>query len=207
MSFRLPLGLGILFLLILFVGLCFIDDLPTWDLTKSRDSDALKSLRSVRSGYPESEILAEFAALKAQASIREDDSKVPWVDIFRGTNLRRTLLAMSIGNMQQLLGIDFATNYVTIFLATVSGNVSPFLLTMVGAILVFAGVVTGIYLVDRLGSRILALSTFTMVFLIDLVVGVLGFMDYIEKPSIAKVIASMCMLFLSIWTSDLRRLI
>ncbi|ENH69193.1 High-affinity glucose transporter RGT2 [Fusarium oxysporum f. sp. cubense race 1] len=195
MSFRLPLGLGILFPLILFVGLFFVDDSPTWYLTKSRDSDALRSLRSVRSGYPEAEILAEFAALKAQASIREDDSKVPWIDIFRGTNLRRSLLAMSIGNMQQLSGIAFATNYATIFLATVSGNVSPFLLTMVGAILAFAGAVTGIYLVDRVGRRTLALSTFTMVFCIDLVVGVLGFMDYTGNPSIAKAIASMCMLF------------
>ncbi|WKT53531.1 Major facilitator, sugar transporter-like [Fusarium oxysporum f. sp. vasinfectum] len=177
MSFRLPLGLGILFPLILFVGLFFVDDSPTWYLTKSRDSDALRSLRS------------------AQASIREDDSKVPWIDIFRGTNLRRSLLAMSIGNMQQLSGIAFATNYATIFLATVSGNVSPFLLTMVGAILAFAGAVTGIYLVDRVGRRTLALSTFTMVFCIDLVVGVLGFMDYTGNPSIAKAIASMCMLF------------
>ncbi|KAG5813399.1 hypothetical protein H9Q74_012721 [Fusarium xylarioides] len=205
MSFRLPLGLGILFPLILFplilfplilfVGLFFVDDSPTWYLTKSRDSDALRSLRSVRSGYPETEILAEFEALKAQASIREDETKVPWMDIFRGTNLRRSLLAMSIGNMQQLSGIAFATNYATIFLATVSGNVSPFLLTMVGAILAFAGAVTGIYLVDRVGRRTLALSTFTMVFCIDLVVGVLGFMDYTGNPSIAKAIASMCMLF------------
>ncbi|KAF5557369.1 high-affinity glucose transporter RGT2 [Fusarium napiforme] len=195
MSFRLPLGLSILFPLILFVGLFFVDDSPTWYLTKSRDSDALRSLRSVRSGYPEVEILAEFEALKAQASIREDETKVPWMDIFRGTNLRRSLLAMSIGNMQQLSGIAFATNYATIFLATVSGNVSAFLLTMVGAILALAGAVTGIYLVDRVGRRTLALTTFTMVFCIDLVVGVLGFMDYATKPSISKAIASMCMLF------------
>ncbi|KAK0390699.1 hypothetical protein NLU13_0202 [Sarocladium strictum] len=194
-SFRLPLGLGILFPVVLFFGLFFVDDSPTWYLTKSRDTDALQSLRSVRSGYPEAEIQAEFAALKAQASIREDDSKIPWIDIFRGTNLRRTLLAMSIGNMQQLSGIAFATNYATIFLATVSGDVSPFLLTMVGAILAFLGAVTGIYLVDRIGRRTLALSTFIMVFCIDLVVGILGFFDYATNHSIAKAIASMCMLF------------
>ncbi|KAF5540164.1 high-affinity glucose transporter RGT2 [Fusarium mexicanum] len=171
MSFRLPLSLGILFPLILF------------------------SLRSVRSGYPETEILAEFEALKAQASIREDEAKVPWLDIFRGANIRRTLLALSIGNMQQLSGIAFATNYATIFLTTVSGNVSPFLLTMVGAILAFAGAVTGIFFVDKVGRRTLSLSTFIMVFCIDLVVGVLDFMDYTGNPSIAKAIASMCMLF------------
>jgi hypothetical protein len=195
LSFRLPLGLGILFPVILFVGLFFIDDSPTWYLTKSRDEDALRSLKSVRGGYPEAEIHAEFAALKAQASIREDEAKVPWLDIFRGVNLRRTLLAMSIGNMQQLSGIAFATNYATIFLATVSGDVSPFLLTMVGAILAFAGAVTGIYLVDRVGRRTLALGTFIPVFCIDLIVGVLGFFDYTGNPSIAKAIASMCMLF------------
>lgn len=195
LAFRLPLGLGILWPLLLFSGLLLIDDSPTFYLTKSRDADAMRSLRSLRSGYTPAEIEAEFATLKAQAILREKEAKIPWSEIFRGPNRRRTLLALSVGNMQQLSGIAFATNYATIFLATVSGGVSPFLLTMVGAILALTGAVAGLSLVDLIGRRPLALSTFTVIFCIDLTVGVLGFFDYKNNPHISRAIASMCMLF------------
>ncbi|KAH6684929.1 general substrate transporter [Plectosphaerella plurivora] len=195
LSFRLPLGLGILWPALLFGALLFVDDSPTFYLTKSRDDDALRSLRSLRSGYPAAEVEAEFANLKAQDKLRENEAQVPWTDIFRGTNLRRTLLAMSVGNMQQLSGIAFATNYATIFLATVSGGVSPFLLTLVGAVLALTGAVSGLFLVDVIGRRPLALITFTIIFFIDLIVGVLGFFDYENNRMISRTIASMCMLF------------
>ncbi|KAH7347300.1 general substrate transporter [Plectosphaerella cucumerina] len=195
LSFRLPLGLGILWPALLFVALLFVDDSPTFYLTKSRDADALRSLYSLRTGYPKSAIEAEFASLKSQHSLRENESQVPWTDIFRGTNLRRTLISLSIGNMQQLSGIAFATNYATIFLATVSGGVSPFLLTLVGAVLALSGAITGLFLVDLIGRRPLALATFTIIFAIDLTVGVLGFFDYTNKINVSRAIASLCMLF------------
>ncbi|KAF7548121.1 hypothetical protein G7Z17_g7259 [Cylindrodendrum hubeiense] len=182
-SYRLPLGVQIALPIIIGAGLIFIDDSPTFYLTKSRDEDAMRSLRRIRGGYSEEEIQAEFAALNAQADLRESEDNVPWSDMFRGTNLRRTLLALSIGNMQQLSGISFATNYATIFLATVNNSVSPFLLTMVIQILALAGALVGIFLVDRVGRRPLALATFLVVFIIDLIIAELDVMFEARVPA------------------------
>ncbi|SPO04565.1 related to monosaccharide transporter [Cephalotrichum gorgonifer] len=195
LAYRLPLGLQIAFAVVIAAGILFLDDSPTFYMTKSRDEDALRSLRRVRRGYTEAEVEAEFSALKSQAALREAEQEVNWQEMFRGTNLRRTLLALSIGNMQQLSGIAFATNYVTIFLAGVGVSTSPFLLTLVVAVLALAGAVTGMFLVDAVGRRPLALSTFSAVFVIDLVIGVLGFQDYQSRPAIAKAIAAFSCIF------------
>ncbi|KAI0477063.1 general substrate transporter [Xylariaceae sp. FL0804] len=194
-AFRFPIGLQIAFPVVICLGVMFLDDSPTFFLTKSKDAHALEVLTRLRRGYSQEEIEAEFAALKAQAALREEDRAVPWTEMFQGTNLRRTLLALSIGNMQQLSGIAFATNYATIFLQTVGSGTSAFLLTLVIAILAFSGAVAGLFLVDMVGRRPLALTTFIAVFVIDLIVGILGFMGYESNAAIAKAIAGFCCMF------------
>ncbi|KAH7070004.1 general substrate transporter [Paraphoma chrysanthemicola] len=194
-AFRFPMGLQILFPVVLIIGIWFLDDSPTFYLTRSEDTKALQSLRKVRKGYTNEEVEAEFAALKAQAALRTQEVEVPWTDIFKGVNLRRTLLALSIANMQQLSGIVFATNYATIFLATIGSDISPFLLALAGAILAFAGAIAGLFVVDAVGRRPLALMTFTILFFVDLVVGVLGFTNYLHNPNISRTIAAFCCMF------------
>jgi MFS family permease len=194
-AFRFPMGLQIAFPVVLIIGIWFLDDSPTFYLTRSEDSKALASLRKVRRGYTNEEVDAEFAALKAQSALRAEEVKVPWTHIFKGVNLRRTLLALSIGNMQQLSGIVFATNYATIFLAGIGSTISPFLLTLAGAILAFSGAIAGLFIVDAVGRRPLALTTFIILFVIDLVVGVLGFTDYLHNQTISRTIAAFCTMF------------
>jgi hypothetical protein len=188
-AFRFPLGLQILFPIIITVGLLFIEDSPTFYLTRSEDDRALKALRTIRRTYTDAELQAEFAGLQAQAVLRREEEEIPWTHIFKGTNLRRTLLALSIGNMQQLSGIAFATNYATIFLQTIGSDISAFLLVLAISILALGGAVAGLFLVDLVGRRPLALTTFVTLFIINLVVGVLGFTDYmhnINMSSLAK---------------------
>lgn len=195
LAWRLPTGIQIAFPVVIGLSILFLDDSPTFYLTKSDDGRALAVLRRIRKGYSEAEIQAEFQALKAQAALRMEEVQVPWTHIFKGTDLRRTLLALSIGNMQQLSGIAFATNYATIFLKSIGSSVSAFLLVLAAAILAFSGAVAGLFLVDLVGRRPLALTSFTIVFFIDLIVGVLGFTDYAHNENISRTIAAMCCLF------------
>jgi MFS family permease len=101
---------------------------------------------------------------------------------------------MSIANMQQLSGIAFATNYVTVFLSTIGGTVSPFVLSMAVAILAFSGAIFGLFLVDKVGRRVLALTSFSILFIINLVVGVMGFFP-LSNPAVPRVIAAFCCMF------------
>ncbi|KAH7310154.1 hypothetical protein BKA65DRAFT_530728 [Rhexocercosporidium sp. MPI-PUGE-AT-0058] len=139
LAYRLPLGLQVLWPIIIGTSLIFVHDSPTYFLIKGQDGRAKDSLR-------------------------------------RGTNLRRTLVSLSIGNFQQLSGIPFATDYATIFLTQIGGSVNPFLLVLGGAI-------TGLFLVDIIGGRTLAFTTFVIIFIINLIIGSLDFVDATNNPA------------------------
>jgi MFS family permease len=192
-AFRMPLSIQIVFGVVILISTLFVQDSPSFFLIKSKDDRALATLRSLRRGYDEVEVLAEFENLKAQKAIREEVGQVPWKALFQGTDLRRTLLALSIANMQQMSGIAFATNYVTVFLSTIGSSVSPFVLSMVVALLAFTGAICGLFLVDKVGRRVLALSSFCALFVINLVVGIMGFLTL--SPVVSRVIAAFCCMF------------
>ena len=68
------------------------------------------------------------------------------------------------------------------------------MLTIGLAILALAGACTGLLVVDKVGRRALALTTFTAIFVIDLVVGCLGFAD-VKNPAVPKAVAAVCLMF------------
>jgi SP family sugar:H+ symporter-like MFS transporter len=194
-SYRIPLGLQLIWPLIIACGLYFVPDSPTYYLIKGRDGLAEKSLRAVRGGYTDTEIRAELDALRAQKVLRQEEDEVKWTEAFHGSNLRRTLLALSIANFQQLSGIAYATNYATIFLQQVGGGQDPFVLVIGLSILSLCGATVGLLLVDKIGRRTLALSTFTAIFIIDLVIGCLGFADTTKGMAVPKAIAAFSLMF------------
>lgn len=193
-SYQVPLGIQAALAVFIFAGLLTLDDSATFYLTKGQEERALAALTKVRGGYDEATIAAEFETLKAQRQLAEQEEKVSFKDLFVGVNRRRTLIALSIANMQQLSGIAFATNYITLFLSTIGGNVSAFTLAMAAAVLAFAGAIAGLMLVDAVGRRFLALSSFTILAVINLVVGVMGFLS-LENPAVSATIAAFCCMF------------
>jgi len=211
LSYRLPLGLQVAFPIFLIIGFLFIDDSPTSYLIKSQDQKAEQCLRSLRKGHDEVEIRSELQALKAQSALRAEEVKIPLSALFKGVNLRRTLLACSIPVMQSMSGIAFATNYATIFLKQVAGGSNPYVLTLGLALLALGGAVAGIFVVDWMGRRTLALYSFTIIFLIDLAIGILGFPPHTHghhhhinnhsnsnsnnNPAMGKAIAALSLLF------------
>lgn len=195
MSYRIPLGLQLLWPLIIAGSVPFISDSPTFYLIKGNDDLAEKSLRSVRGGYSDTEIIAELDALREQSSLREQENDVAWIELVKGVNLRRTFLALLIPVGQQLSGIAFATNYATIFLQQVGGGQDPFVLVIGLTLLALGGACAGLLLVDRVGRRMLALSTFVVIFIIDTVIGALGFADATQGTAVPKTIAAFSLMF------------
>ncbi|TIA38172.1 hypothetical protein D6C78_04201 [Aureobasidium pullulans] len=193
LAWRIPVGIQIIFPLIIAAGIFTLDAAPTEYLVKSQDEAALRSLRRIRKGYTDVEIDAEFDSLRAQSSLRSEETAAPILDMFKGTNLRRSFLACSIGVFQQLSGITFATTYATVFLSQASAGINPYLLTLGLSILATGGAIVGLFLVDSVGRRTLALSVFCVIFVIDLVIGVLGFFN--DSPASAKAIAAFSLMF------------
>lgn len=196
LAWQLPTGIQLVWPGLIALGIVFfMEDSPTYFLTRGQDGKALHSLRRVRGGFDEDEILAEFEVLKKQADLRREEVAVPWTHLFKGSDLRRTVLALSIANMQPLSGISLATNYATTFLASIDHQVSPFLLVTCLGFLALSGAIVGLLVVDIVGRRTLALTTFVALFIIDLVIAVLGFTDYAVNDNLSRTIAGFCGMF------------
>jgi hypothetical protein len=192
-AYRIPLGLQNFFLLLIVVGMLYVRDSPTSFLIKGEDEKAKESLRRVRQGYNDEDILKELETLKWQTVLRKAEADVKWTEIFKGSNLRRTFLSMAIGVANKLSGSIFASSYATIFLSEI-GSENPFLLVFALNIIALGGSMIGLVLVDIIGRRTMVLIAFSSLFIIDVIIGGLGFADA-SNPMVVKSIAAFCLIF------------
>lgn len=98
---------------------------PRWLLHHHRAEEALKSLRFFRKGaYDEVAVLEEFEEMKLVAA-REAESQKDWrlvLEMFRGINLRRTVISIAVVSANAAVGAMFILSFGTYFLGIVSHN-------------------------------------------------------------------------------------
>lgn len=87
----------------------FMPESPRWLATQDRLDDATRSLRRIRGPrYAEEHIQVEINAIKdAIAAEKAAQEGASVLDIFRGTDLRRTVLASCCATMHASSGINF----------------------------------------------------------------------------------------------------
>lgn len=103
-GWMIPVGITMVFPVIVLCGVPFIPDSPRWLIYNGRKEEAIKSLRRVR---PQADIDAGICELEVDAMIeafKTTPEKGSWLDLFRGTNLRRTMIAIYALTGQQLSG-------------------------------------------------------------------------------------------------------
>jgi hypothetical protein len=93
----------------------FIPNSPRWLLSKDRDEDAIVSLRRLR---PKEDALngkCEAEIREIRECLREVAYKSSWIDLIRGSNLRRTSIVIVFYFFQQVgqINYDFVTKYLT----------------------------------------------------------------------------------------------
>jgi len=111
----------------------FIPESPRWLTTKGKHDSALKALKRLRGrACPEEDILIEMNEIRETTRIEQElGHNVSFFDLFRGTDLRRTILAILCSSTQAGSGINLVVGYSTYFY-TVAGIANPFAITLVG---------------------------------------------------------------------------
>ncbi|KAK4041877.1 sugar porter family MFS transporter [Parachaetomium inaequale] len=145
---------------ILILTLPFLPESPRWLLNHGRPEDALHSLRFLRKGaYDEVALQQEFEEMKAIAA-REAETQKDWrliFELFRGTNLRRTIICVGVGTANAGVGAMFILAFGTYFFKIAEVG-DPFLWTIITNCVGLAGLMLTWVFVTRVGRRHLILT-------------------------------------------------
>ncbi|KAF4413179.1 Hexose transporter HXT13 [Colletotrichum fructicola] len=124
----------------------FVPESPRWLLGKEEYEEALVNLKGLNDGRAGFDGETELAAMKA--NLEQHTEKGSWADLFRGTDLRRTTIALLPPFFSQATGQAFANVYGTIFYQSL-GTINPFILTIVSKCFGLIGSLSFMLLVDR----------------------------------------------------------
>jgi hypothetical protein len=146
------------FILPIAIILCspILPESPRWLAGQGRLEEAAAVIRSLRKRTPENSDEAIWAEVQeiqaAYMEMRQLHSGTGWAELFRGANLRRTLVAIGLQSLQQAQGVSFVSNYtVTTFLSLGINNVFTIVLILYVVLLVSS--LGAFYLPDKVGRR------------------------------------------------------
>ncbi|KAM3072356.1 hypothetical protein ACMFMG_009165 [Clarireedia jacksonii] len=180
LAYRIPFTLQFVFPVILLIGLPFCPESPWFLLRQSDTPGTLATL--TRLGYlSPPTVLAEMSSTIAHEM--KDSSTTSYLDCFRGSNRRRTEIAMGIFAAAQATGVVFTLGYSSYFfeLAGLS-NSNAFTLSIGVTILGLIGVVCSWFLINRRGRRSTSLVGVALLAFLTLLIGILDILpNYSSK--------------------------
>ncbi|KAJ3567571.1 hypothetical protein NPX13_g6718 [Xylaria arbuscula] len=161
-SYEIPLGILFIVPTVLSIGLLFVPESPRYLLYRGNSESARKSLETLRGDSVSSEDL-EIEWVEMVKGIEEEKRAVKTIgslDMFKGTNLRRTLLCYGVIGTQTGSGSWFIISYATYFMVVAGLTVDEaFKYTIMNTVLGLVGVNFGMYLMRHVMGRRTILMT------------------------------------------------
>ncbi|OCF56752.1 sugar transporter [Kwoniella mangroviensis CBS 10435] len=207
-SWRIPVGINLVWVVLLFGVLFIVPESPRWLLYRGKEAKAERALKKIHAGsdYQDSLVQEQLAILnKSREEEAESSSSVSrWSDLWRNPVERRKFIAtVGILVSQQISGVQFIFSYTTTFF-TLVGLKDTFIITIIVDCIEVVGVIASFFVVNRFGRRPLLLYTGIFMLFTLLVVGALGavagqgerFEPYLaDHPSFGKAVAAMICLY------------
>ena len=155
LNWLLPICLQFVVPISILVATPFLPESPRWLAGQNRLEDATTVLRGLRkeTQYTDEQIYAEV--LEIQASYNEDRDLyqgIGWANLFKGANLRRTLIAIGLQSLQQAQGVSFAANYVVVLLQSLGIN-NVYTVALCLNVVMLVSSLGAFYFPDRIGRR------------------------------------------------------
>jgi MFS family permease len=150
-AWRIPLGMFYIVPSIVIAGIWFVPESPRWLLRKNRVDEARKSLQLIRQGvFTDDEIDAEFSELRV--SLEEETEQGRFIELFRGINLKRTLIVIVVNFYQQAGGQAFVSQYGAIYVKSL-GTINPFGFSLITSAISIVTIISILLWADIAGRR------------------------------------------------------
>ncbi|KAI1848052.1 hypothetical protein JX266_006165 [Neoarthrinium moseri] len=141
------------FAVIAAIGVFFMPESPWWLASKGRMDDALKSLAKL--GHRGEQGVSKLALIQQTLDkVKQETEGATYMECFRKTNLRRTIISIMPLSIQSLSGVIFAASYSTYYMQLAGYSTAESFKLQIGQqVLSLFGNVCSWYLVDRVGRR------------------------------------------------------
>lgn len=152
----------------------FMPESPWYLLLRGNDAGVLKALR--RLGHSASSAESHLAAMKLTKNAADSETEgASFLECFRGTNLRRTIITVMPFSIQAFSGVVWISSYNTYYFQLAGISTSRSFAIGCGAqALSITGNIVAFFIIDRVGRRFLLLWAFGFLTLLLVVTGGLG---------------------------------
>jgi len=155
-SWRVPVGLQLLWGLILCGGVMFLPESPRYLLGQGREQEARAAIAMVN-GYPPNDPFVDDIVEELEIGIRaeNDGGKATWAECFSSRNKlwMRTGNGMMLQFIQQLNGQNFYYYYGDTFFKSAGTKLSPYIIQIILGGVSLIGTVPALYLIETWGRR------------------------------------------------------
>lgn len=183
-AYKTVMGVQLIFPILLIAALPLIPETPRWLCMKGRRDEALATLKTLRV----SDEIAELEILDVEASLEMHSEDGSWSDLFKGTNLRRTIISVTIPTIESWQGQSFMGNYLVVFLISLGVTNQYLLATLLQAVILIMVTLT-FWAPDKIGRRpMLMVGSITMFVTMFITAGVSGH-DSSQTSSTRKQVA------------------
>lgn len=175
-SYRIPLGIQLLWSVILSVGMLFLPETPRFFVKKGDTERAMKSLsilRKLPADHPA--LVDELGEIVANYEFEKSAGSGSWADCFKTKNsqVKRVFTGVVLQAFQQLTGVNFIFYYGTTFFAA-SGIKNAFVTSLATNIVNVGSTIPGIILVELIGRRNLLLGGAAGMCISELLIAIVG---------------------------------
>ncbi|KAF2850685.1 general substrate transporter [Plenodomus tracheiphilus IPT5] len=152
LSYRIPLACMFIVPVLLAMALLFVPESPRWLLHHDHPDAARQSLERLRSEHGNTIELEWAEMVRGVTEEKRVAQNTPILDMFRGHDLRRTLLCYGVIASQSASGVWFFIGYQTYFL-TLAGITKAFEYTIMNSCIGFVGVHVGLFALKNVCGR------------------------------------------------------
>ncbi|KAM7190375.1 putative transporter protein [Rhypophila sp. PSN 637] len=203
-SYRIPIGLQMLWAIILASGLFFLPESPRYYVKKGDLEKAAICLARARdqprdSAYITDELAEIVANHEHEMSIiPEGNYFTAWANCFRGSiwkpssNIRRVILGTSMQMMQQWTGVNFVFYFGTTFFQQLGTIENPFLISLITTLVNVCSTPISFWSMERLGRRALLIWGALGMALCQFIVAIIGTVKSDNADAVKVMIAFIC---------------